>query len=74
LELKATDFAPPGGLILLPEPRKRYVAALMQRFGRGDIDSVGKSHSADATLRGMLWRLTEEIRGSGEFVVPKGLR
>ena len=58
---------------MLPDARKRYTAALMQRFGRGDIALTDKPHSADAIIRLMLWRLNEEIRGQGEFAVPRAL-
>jgi len=74
-EVKPEDFSarPGGGLIMLPDARKRYIAALMQRFGRGDIALTDKPHSADAIIRLMLWRLNEEIRGQGEFAVPRAL-
>lgn len=70
------DFEPrpAGGLMLKAKPRRDYLAALMDYFGRGELALAPGGEQAsrerlpvDEAYRRMLWSLISDIRGSGVF-------
>jgi CRISPR-associated endonuclease Cas1 len=70
-QIKPADFSarPAGGLMLAPAPRRAYVAALMDYFGRGDLAAENEATrlGVDEACRQMLWSLLADIRGHGTF-------
>ena len=79
-QVSISDFEPraAGGLMLKPKPRREYLAALMDYFGRGDIciqagyaQVSNERLPVDEAYRRMLWSLIGDIRGSGVFAAVR---